>query len=209
MKQRQLLILIIIGIVLAGGVFLIWKKVGQASRESNQKQLAEQVSESQSQSAEQNEAEKEAVYPQHIVAIPGSDQVWYEIPELGVRMKLNKEFAEDLIYSHEEHFSVDGIADFDLADFSLKSLMKQYPACGPTGPVLGEIIKLKDEFQGEQMKFQDVKKISRLSLGSQDVCWYKPNDPTNNSSVGTLLMRDGVQFLQTAYETLERMGSYR
>ena len=40
---------------------------------------------------------------QHIELIPGnSNEVWYAIPEMGVRMKLNKRYAEDLYYSLTE-----------------------------------------------------------------------------------------------------------
>ncbi|MFZ1654429.1 MAG: hypothetical protein WAT84_01200 [Candidatus Moraniibacteriota bacterium] len=58
-------------------------------------------------------------YPQHIETIPGNaDEVWYNIPELGIRMKLNREFAEDLVYFP------DGDSVYADAYFSTKLLME-------------------------------------------------------------------------------------
>jgi hypothetical protein len=82
----------------------------------------------------QTEPEK---YPQHIEAIPGNtDEVWYNIPELGIRMKLNKEFAEDLVY-----FS-DGDSVYADAYFSTKLLMEIDPMnCSARTAPLGFIYR--------------------------------------------------------------------
>ncbi len=72
-------------------------------------------------------------YPQHIEAIPGNtDEVWYNIPELGIRMKLNKEFAEDLVYSVssiKQTYAENEV--YDVAYFSTRSMMNIDTFCAP------------------------------------------------------------------------------
>lgn len=58
-----------------------------------------EVKKTEEQQSEPTLTEK---YPQHIEAIQGSDEVWYNIPELGVRMRLNRGFAEDLVYVYSK-----------------------------------------------------------------------------------------------------------
>ncbi len=72
-------------------------------------------------------------YPQHIENIPNStDEVWYNIPELGVRMKLNKDFAGDLIYSVSHIKKTYGEKEeVDIAYFSTKSMMHIDAFCAP------------------------------------------------------------------------------
>jgi hypothetical protein len=41
-----------------------------------------------------------------------ANEVWYPIPELGIKMKLNKEFAQDLMYSYEQALTVIATKDF-------------------------------------------------------------------------------------------------
>lgn len=75
-----------------------------------------------SQNTQPDDVPQADAYPQHIEAIPGTDEVWYNIPELGIRMRLNKEFASDLIYKFNGSDSV------DLSSLSMAILDK---ACFP------------------------------------------------------------------------------
>lgn len=90
----------------------------------------------------------EGKYPQHITEIAGSDEVWYSIPELGVRMRLNRGFAEDLvyIYSKSESDVNEGQKKYfvpfeERVDFSTYSLQRIEPACVPGTRSIGEILK--------------------------------------------------------------------
>ncbi len=81
-------------------------------------------------------------YPQHIEAIPGNtDEVWYNIPEMGIRMKLNKGFAEDLVYSN-------GMIDDDGTPrdglyFSTQAIAEAAPECAPgRGGAFGVVSKI-------------------------------------------------------------------
>lgn len=68
-------------------------------------------------------------YPQHIEAIPGNaDEVWYNIPECGVRMRLNREFAEDTqyIFANERGSQRQGC---DTLYFSSRKLSVIAPTC--------------------------------------------------------------------------------
>jgi hypothetical protein len=104
------------------------------------------VTEPVAQDPIQTEAEK---YPQHIEAIPGNtDEVWYNIPELGIRMKLNKEFAEDLVYAYsksDEELTKEEqkytLPFHERVDFSSYSLIVKESACKPGSRAIGEIIK--------------------------------------------------------------------
>lgn len=132
MNQKPLFLAVaLIVILVIGGMFCFMSRRPVAV---NQPVVTDPVVET----PVQPEPEK---YPQHIEAIPGNtDEVWYNIPELGVRMKLNKEFAEDLIYS-------DGmIDDFGKEQtgiyFSTKAIAEAAPECAPRrGGAFGSFYK--------------------------------------------------------------------
>ncbi len=71
------------------------------------------------------EVNNKEAYPHHIESISGSDEVWYEIPEIGVRMRLNKEFAEDLVYEYIPVDAQDMVNGLGAVDFSTKSLLAE------------------------------------------------------------------------------------
>lgn len=91
----------------------------------------------------------EEKYPQHITEITGSDEVWYSIPELGIRLRLNNEFARDLIYQYsslKDETIVDGekkhtMPFHERVSFSTQSLQTAEPACVPGSRSIGEILK--------------------------------------------------------------------
>jgi len=106
MKKTTLYaVALVVVLALLAGVF-VWQK-GQ--KQTNiQNQTAQQSSEGQPESNPQNEGESEGVFsPQHIVAIPGSQQVWYEVPEMGIKLLLSKEAAEELVYRYAPKRDVD------------------------------------------------------------------------------------------------------
>lgn len=119
-------------------------------------------------------------YSQHIEEISGNtDEVWYNIPEYGVRMKLNKEFAEDLVYKfvHDKNIREE---EFDTVYFSVKSILNMVPDCsGALGAMSkGEGRGVQNEsqlgyYESEyfgQLIFQ-FQKYFITWQGPQDACW--------------------------------------
>ena len=93
MNQKPLLIAVVLVALFAivGAFWYIQKRQGDV----NQPVVTNPVID-----LDQNPTRVPESYPQHIEVISGTDEVWYNIPELGVRMRLNKEFAENLIYQY-------------------------------------------------------------------------------------------------------------
>lgn len=124
-------------LLIAYGIFIVFQK-------KNLKQIETKESTSQSES----KTSMEEKHPQHISPISGSDEVWYEIPEYGIRMRLNKEFAGELIYSS-------GMTD-DYGEkssgiyFSTKSITAMAPECSPErGGALGFLFKSEGNAEEE------------------------------------------------------------
>lgn len=115
--QKKLFILAAIALVLIGGAFLFWMK-------------QQKIEIPQIQPVAQNggSSEEQERYPQHIEAIQGTDEVRYNIPECGVSIHLNKEFAEDTqyIFSNERGSQRQGC---DTIYFASKKLSAIAPAC--------------------------------------------------------------------------------
>jgi hypothetical protein len=140
MNQKPLFLAVtLVALLVIGGAFWVMQK---RQVTVNQSVITEPVVET----SDQTESEK---YPQHIEAIPGNtDEVWYNIPELGVRMKLNREFASDLVYSYSksnENITKDQqkftTPFHETVHFSSRSLMQQEPACEPGTRAIGYFIK--------------------------------------------------------------------
>lgn len=117
-------------------------------------------------------------YPQHIEAIAGSDEVWYNIPEYGVRMRLNKEFAEDLIYSiGQESFSG---RLWETASFSAKTIVSIDSACSPDkDPAFGIVSKTKGNLE-EDIKsgyVESERKYTFLQIGDSYLSVTTPHAP--------------------------------
>lgn len=93
--SKKLLILSILTFVVAGGVWLYINNrvVSQPTQTSNT------ITTNPQEKTQLNQQE-ESFSPQHIMAIPGSNQVWYEIPEMGIKLLLPKEGAEELVYRY-------------------------------------------------------------------------------------------------------------
>jgi hypothetical protein len=149
----------------------------------------------------QTEPEK---YPQHIETIPGNtDEVWYNIPELGIRMKLNKEFAEDLVYIQDNPNGV---------NFSTKKILSIAPSCLPEEGPLGYLFRSKgnmiedaktDEYLAAQMS-EDVQ-IGEYYYGwvaSQEGCWLLDLDQQADISPGKY-QGNGVKTVSGSIKTIE------
>lgn len=149
-------------------------------------------------------------YPQHIEAIQGSNEVWYNIPEYGVRMRLNKKFAEDLIYSFVHEKNANFNEEWDAIYFSTKSLTAIDKGCSPEeGNPLGVITKIKgnatelaktEEFVSSRL--QDIIQIGDyyyMWTGPQATCWIPKNDDAIQKVRGAEIykaIQDGVKTIQ-------------
>ncbi len=111
-------------------------------------------------------------YPQHIEAIPGNtDEVWYNIPELGVQMKLNKEFAEDLLYitSNEKGSKP------DTAYFTSKKLYANTPNCAFGS--IGNITIIQNELKTNETVPNTIPPERIKSFSGFDVVLFGPTTP--------------------------------
>lgn len=113
MSKKVILSLIAVALVLVG--YLLFSKQNQPTP------VAPEV---------KTQVQPEVKYPQHIEAITGTDEVWYSIPEFEVRMRLNKEFAEDLVYKLKHEKNDDG-EEWDAISFSTKGIMAVALECAP------------------------------------------------------------------------------
>jgi hypothetical protein len=166
MKKTTLYaVALVVVLALLAGV-LVWQK-GQ--KQTNiQNQTVQQSSEGQPESNPQNEGESEGVFsPQHIVAIPGSQQVWYEVPEMGIKLLLSKEAAEELVY---RYYVVNGfvtvnpitgeegaLKEIKTIIFSLKKIIDYNQQCDTglcgTEEMLFAIAKVPGVYHSEPLAF--------------------------------------------------------
>jgi hypothetical protein len=178
MNQKSLfLTTILIALLVIAGAFWFMK---QRQAAMNQPPII--ITEPVVEAPVQTEPEK---YPQHIETIPGNtDEVWYNIPELGIRMKLNKEFAEDLVYKFVREKNDD--SEWDAVNFSTKSIVNVDSKCSPESGVLGSLTKTRGN--ASELAKTDVYFSSRfdgivqlnefyyLWIGPQSPCWDEVND---------------------------------
>lgn len=126
-----------------------------------------------------------AKYPQHIEAIPGNtDEVWYNIPELGIRMKLNREFAEDLVYTRGQNRDNGGSSWYVV--FSTRPLMEIDDGCSPESMIAGSLVKIegnaKEAAEGDMYLSSRIDQIVQVAnyyymwQGPQATCWHPIND---------------------------------
>ncbi len=161
--HNKLLVLVVLGIILVGGGVFVWY-----TKEQNQVVVPPSVI-----VPEVNNTE---AYPQHIEAIPGSDEVWYNTPEYGVRMRLNKDFANDLKFgfSHERNPKD---SKWDTVYFASEKLYAVDPSCA-----LGSLGVIS-MFEGG-LKKEDVPGATKIvSLPNLDVVFSDvPQDYKNQCS---------------------------
>lgn len=172
--NKKLFIILSLVILLAGGV--VWLQ--QFKQKQTNSQTTSQV-ESQRITASESSKPGTQDYPQHIETIPGnSDEVWYNIPELGVRMKLNKEFAMSLIYQYSHEVTA-AKEEWDAVAFSTKELITIDRGCSPEeGRPLGSITKWKGNIQelAKTDDFFSARLDSIIQIGDYYYMWTGPHD---------------------------------
>ncbi len=62
--------------------------------------------------------------PQHITPIPGSSQVWYEIPEMGIKLLFSKEVAEEIFYNYQRVHDKINSDNLERVNFFSKKVME-------------------------------------------------------------------------------------
>lgn len=193
MNQKLLIILTTV-ILLAVGTFLFFTKQQEMTSVQNQG-----IETSDDEMLKQSQD-----YSQHIEEIPGNtDEVWYNIPELGVRMKLNKEFAEDLVYRSET-------PAFATVYFSGKKLMATVPSCVSgfgflfkTKGIMKEIAKTDDFLATRMDSYIQIYDYYYGWTSPQDVCWDPSIEeevrkvfPGKYNGMGAKFVSEGVKTLQ-------------
>ena len=214
--QKKLLIFVVVVLVLIAALFFVWQKK-QAEIKQTNKLASQSSSENQPQSVILNEPTKKdkiTLAPQHIVAIPGSDSVWYEIPELGVRVKLNKKYAEDLIYRPVRLNNASG-EEWDVAYFSTKTMTRIDPYCSPEN--VGSIGALsKNKGIAKELAKKDAYIASRLSSvvqienfyymfeTPQAACWDSSfTEEVLKLDPNVMYEGKGIKFLIEGYKDLQ------
>ena len=209
---KKIILLLSLTLLLSVAAFVLWRMDKSSVPVVTPEPVPEEVSETPQASSE---AESFA-YQQYIEAIPGNtDEVWYNIPELGVRMKLNKEFAEDLIYKFSYEVDSEG-SQWEAAYFSTKALTTIDNGCSPEeGSPLGVLTKSMGNVQ--QFAKTDVYFSSRLDsivqiggyyymwTGPQATCWdpknddvvYKAKSAKDYVGSGAKYVSDGMKTLQS------------
>lgn len=174
--SRQLLAILALALILGAGVFAFYW----------QNRQQEVVTSLPMPPVVEESEESTASYSQHIEAIPGNtDEVWYNIPEYGVRMKLNRGFAEDLIYS-------DGmIDDFGKPQegiyFSTKAISEVAPECAPKrGGAFGVLSNIEGTIEeadrnglglGSEWYMSKLKAGEAIQFSDFFVVWSGPQAP--------------------------------
>ena len=141
--QKKPLILVAVILVLVIVLAFVWQK---------KQAVSQQVDKGQDVSPSIQTVSQEGRYPQHITEIPGTNNVWYAIPEIGIRFIMSKEMAEDLIYSYRGNIgSGAGYVsvvpkDDDTVDFSSKILLSQFgETCKPESGAIGALSRRSNE----------------------------------------------------------------
>lgn len=215
------LVTVLIALLVISGVF--WRIQNRPPMAVNQPVVTDPVVETPVQVEPQVEpGVSPDTYPQHIEAIPGNtDEVWYNIPELGIRMKLNREFAEDLVYGFE---AAKGLSEKDggRVYFSSKAVSNIAPSCAPNkGSMFGVFERLwgigvdKQHLRGSLIGYHESDSSGQLIFqfpedfilytGPQDICW-QPNLeteirkvlPQKNDGLGAKTIREGFRFIEQA-----------
>lgn len=151
-------------------------------------------------------------YPQHIEAIPGNaEEVWYNIPELGIRIKLNKEFAEDLVYEPSESYAA--------ISFQKKSVLLAAPECKVSDADFGYLYRfdgtIEDadkesdrgkDFYSSLRNYNMVAEFSdffvALSTDRADACWWgKTENKVAEEAARKKYAGLGAQSIQDAFKS--------
>lgn len=198
--QKKLLIFLVAALVLIVAAIFVWQ--------------TKQNSQTSPVGTIKPDTTQEKTYPQYTEVIQGSNEAWYNIPEIGVRMRLSKEFADDLIYSFVHEKSTDPDENWDAVYFSTKSLTAVDMGCSPEeGGPLGVITKIKgnaselaktDEFYSSRLK--DIIQIGEyfyMWTGPQATCW----DPKNDDAIQKVRGAEIYKAIQDGLKTIQLITS--
>lgn len=195
MNQKHIFVVVGIFLLLgASGGVLVWRKKQSAPQPTVP---MVQVDGGKQSDIPQSQAD---AYPQHIEAISGTDEVWYNIPEYGVRMRLNKDFANDLKFgfSHERNPKDN---KWDTVYFASEKLYAVDPSCALGS--LGVISMFEGGFKKE-----DVPGATKIvSLPNLDVVFsdvpqdyknqcYNPAHYKEIGGAGAKSIAEGMETLQ-------------
>ena len=159
--QKKAILLVVIVLVVAGGLFFFFQK----------KQSSPALTNNTEKGAQQSEEK----YPQHIEAISGSDEAWYNIPVLGIRMKLNKDFEDDLEYISSNEKGTKGRVG-DTAYFASKKLYDIAPNCAFGS--IGNITIIQDELKNNETVPNTILPERIKSFPGFDVIFSGPTAPS-------------------------------
>ena len=143
--QKKLIVAAVIALILLGGVIFVWQKKMSEVQPVSTSGLVEQP-ENKSQ---HQEAEAETFSPQHITPIVGSQQVWYEIPEMGIKLLLSREVAEELVYSYFP--KVDGIMLYSTRIINYNKNCTEL--CGTIDENIEGLWKVSGTYNNENLEF--------------------------------------------------------
>lgn len=131
MKRTQLSLVIAFGILIIGVGVLLWQK----QQSVPQPDLLDLV-EPSVETPVTNESNTVTTAP-----IPEPEMVWYDIPELGIRFKVDPVTKEELVYHFDKEF---GDANVQSAGFSTKT-MSQFnpPYCSAEFMPIGSLMRVK------------------------------------------------------------------
>ncbi|MGB3072842.1 MAG: hypothetical protein WBB68_01120 [Candidatus Moraniibacteriota bacterium] len=153
-------------------------------------------------------------YPQHIETIPGNaDEVWYNIPELGIRMKLNREFAEDLVYRVVYSKILSG-EERRAAYFETKAMMRIDIYCSPENGGSGalsrnegiaqEVARTSEFIKSRLKNIIQIGESYYLFERPQATCW----DPGHSEEVmkldpNTMYAGKGARHVSDGYKSIQ------
>lgn len=206
-NKNMILVAVLVVAVVAVGIFWLgMRKIPTTPSDSNQGQAVVNDENTQNPVTDNTNVIQPEAYPQHIEAIAGTDEVWYNIPELGIRMRLNKEFAEDLVYVYDNKYS--------RVMFQTKSILAVAPQCRVEDADFGDLYRvdgtIKEAYRERgadpSVGFLDLEYAVQLpeffvalSTVHADACWWsRTGTPTAEEITDHVYKGAGVQSVYDA-----------
>lgn len=202
MNQRSIFLTVtFVALLVIGGAFWMMQKRQAVSQPVVTVPVVE--------TSAQAEPEK---YPQHIEVIPdNTDEVWYNIPEYGVRMKLNSEFADDLIYRFVHEKNTKG-EEWDTVYLTTKSLLDVDAGCSDALGAMGRS-EGRDGSEKNQLGYYESEYFGQVIFqlsqqfiywqGPQSICWDQENEeevrktfPKQYDGLGVKNVREGMRTIE-------------
>ena len=146
-------------------------------------------------------------YPQYIEASQNAGLVYYIIPELGIRMRLNEKFAKDLIYSVAPEKNADGEL-WDAVYFSTLSLTSVDENCSPENGRMATLVKVPDASEalpiinGIVKHFPDFDLIIFPGFG-ESACWNARTEKLARAAIDARFDGVGAKTIQDALNTIQ------